>query len=143
MSVAPIRRGWDALLDGEARQVLERDFLPPFLNRQRWFAGKARLIDRVRIDDVGTGAGFPETTRLMLISVSFGDGGTDQYFLPMGLMFGSEAEVFSREMPGPSIGRLDRSRGGPVLVVDCLGHPSFCQALLESIAQDRSISTLR
>ncbi|WP_435016999.1 1,4-alpha-glucan branching protein GlgB [Tundrisphaera sp. TA3] len=138
MSVAPIRRGWDALLEGEARQVLERDLLPPFLNRQRWFAGKARPIDRVRIVDAVGGPGLPETTRLALISVTFNDGGTDRYFLPLGLMFGAEAEVFSRDRPGPSIGRLDRSKGGPVLVVDSLSQPGVGQALLEAIAEGRS-----
>ena len=142
MSVAPTKRGWDALLDGEARAVLERDCLPPFLNRQRWFAGKARLIDRVRILEVGEGGGggLPETVRLILLSVEFDEGGFDRYFLPLGLMFGPEAEVFARDNPGRSVARLDKSRGGPVLVYDALADPAVARGLLDAIASGKSIA---
>ena len=33
---------WETLLDGNVRTLIERDLLLPFLQRQRWFGGKAR-----------------------------------------------------------------------------------------------------
>src|SRR5687767_8310655 len=35
---------WDTLLDGNVRTLIERDLLIPFLQRQRWFGGKARGV---------------------------------------------------------------------------------------------------
>ena len=44
---------WDTLLDGNVRTLIERESLLPFLQRQRWFGGKARAIRAARFVDWG------------------------------------------------------------------------------------------
>ena len=44
---------WSRTLAGASRRLLERDYLAPFLRRQRWFAANG-AIERVRIADWGT-----------------------------------------------------------------------------------------
>ena len=44
---------WDTLLDGNVRTLIERDLLMPFLQRQRWFGGKARGVRSARFIDWG------------------------------------------------------------------------------------------
>jgi len=44
---------WDTLLDGNVRTLIERESLGPFLQRQRWFGGKARALRSVRFVDWG------------------------------------------------------------------------------------------
>src|SRR4051812_34817185 len=44
---------WDTLLDGNVRTLIERDLLLPFLQRQRWFGGKARTARLARFVDWG------------------------------------------------------------------------------------------
>ena len=39
---------WDTLLDGNVRTLIERDLLVGFLQRQRWFGGKARAVRTAR-----------------------------------------------------------------------------------------------
>src|SRR4051812_35474263 len=85
MPVVPSRRAWDAVLEGDARRALERDALPSFLPRQRWFAGKARALKSVRFLDRTSGTGLPESTRLTLIEVASDAGHPDTYLLPIGL----------------------------------------------------------
>jgi maltose alpha-D-glucosyltransferase/alpha-amylase len=50
---APLLAGtaWDTLLDGHVRVLLERDCLPGFLKRQRWFGGKSRTMRAARFVD--------------------------------------------------------------------------------------------
>ena len=40
---------WDSLFAPEVRRRLETDLFPAYLLRQRWFGGKARTIERVRL----------------------------------------------------------------------------------------------
>ena len=47
---------WDTLLDGNVRTLIERDLLIPFLQRQRWFGGKARRVRSARFIDWGAAA---------------------------------------------------------------------------------------
>ena len=44
---------WDTLLDGNVRTLIERESLVPFLQRQRWFGGKARALARRRVSSTG------------------------------------------------------------------------------------------
>ena len=126
---------WDAILDGKFRDVLEREALPSFVGRQRWFAGKARTIQSLRILDATTGPGLPESTRLALIQVDYESGNPDIYLLPLGLASGAEALRVEREMPTRVIGRVDKNH----VLFDALADPGFCTSLLEAIAKSRSI----
>ena len=45
---------WDTLLDGNVRTLIERDLLAGFLQRQRWFGGKARGIRVGAVRRLGT-----------------------------------------------------------------------------------------
>ena len=44
---------WDSLFAPGVRRRLETDLLPAYLLHQRWFGGKARTIERVRLLDYG------------------------------------------------------------------------------------------
>ena len=43
--------GWEGLFDGVSRERLETVYLPEYLPKQRWFAGKSRHIQSTRIVD--------------------------------------------------------------------------------------------
>ena len=135
MAVVSSKKTWAAVLEGEARLVLERDALPAFLLRQRWFAGKARTIKSVRFLDSSEGPGLPESTRLTLLEVTYASGSPDVYLLPLGMASGLEADRLEREMPKRVIARVEKVG----LLHDALADPAFCSTLLEAIADSRSI----
>ena len=134
MAVAQTKRGWEALLEGEPRRRLEREALPPFLNRQRWFAGKARQIASVRLVDVTLPREVPEPNRLAIVEVAYEGGRLETYFLPLGLATGAEADRVERDSPGRVIGRVE----GVGVVFDALSDPAVSSALLDAIGADRS-----
>ena len=136
MSVLRAEKGWESLLEGEVRDSLERESLPEFLEKQRWFAGKARGLTSARIVESAHPQGFPEGTLLILVEARYRSGDSETYFLPIRLAGGSEAERCAREAPGRVIATLAGLRGDRLLY-DGMADPEVCHALLDAIAEER------
>ena len=60
---------WDTLLDGNVRTLIERDLLMPFLQRQRWFGGKARSVRSARFTDWGLLRRGPQPLFITIVEV--------------------------------------------------------------------------
>ena len=74
---------WETLLEGNVRTLIERERLLPFLQRQRWFGGKARKPRAARFVDWGVLRRGPQPIFLTLVEVDYEDGAREQYFLPL------------------------------------------------------------
>ena len=135
MSVETTKRGPAPFLEGEARRALERDALPSFLPRRRWFAGKARAVQSARFLDASAPGELAGSARLTLVEVAYASGRPDVYLLPLGLATGPAADRIEREEPGRVVARLDKVG----LVYDALADPAVCTALLDTIAGSRAI----
>src|SRR5262249_24160778 len=98
--------GWETLLEGPARQALERDVLPHFLRAQRWFGGKARRVESVRLADWGDLPGGTGQGILALLDVTFADGKTVLYFLPLGIATGAGAAHVLQALRPWAVARL-------------------------------------
>ena len=122
-------------LKGEARRILERDALPSFLPRQRWFAGKSRRMESVRFLDSTAPGELAGPACLTIVEVSYASGRPDTYLLPLGVATGVEADRIAREEPGRVLARLE----GVGLIHDALAEPEVSSALLDAIARTRSI----
>jgi maltose alpha-D-glucosyltransferase / alpha-amylase len=90
---------WDELFEGKPVGKLE-SALPAFLKRHRWFAGKARPIQRTKLLDVVTVHDVPEVTsevarpsqpstknlpatRLLFVRVEYVEGEPETYVIPV------------------------------------------------------------
>ncbi len=139
MALLHVEGGWDTWIHGVARETLEREVLPGFLPRQRWFAGKARALERVRIVDETAPGALPGTTVLLLIEARFRDGGRDIYLLPLGVATGASADPL-RNDPRWFVADLAGPEGRGVLY-DALADDAFCEGLLDAMAQGRAFRT--
>jgi len=77
-----IRRTWEEIVFGEARNELEL-ILPTYLQGQRWFGGKARKILSARLVDA---VGVPYRAAkgyLALVRVDYMDADSELYSLPL------------------------------------------------------------
>ena len=83
---------WETLLEGNVRTLIERERLLPFLQRQRWFGGKARKTRNARFIDWGVLRRGPQPIFLTLIEVEYDDGPRDQYFLPLTVCASADAK---------------------------------------------------
>jgi maltose alpha-D-glucosyltransferase/alpha-amylase len=140
MAVGESSEVWEALIGGPTWEWIERESLPEFLKRQRWFAAKARELRAVRMADSARPVGFPSSSLLALVEVEFAEGEPDTYFLPLAAASGREAERVGREVPQRIIATWERS-DGPALLYDGLADHGTCWALLTAIESNRSAPT--
>jgi maltose alpha-D-glucosyltransferase/alpha-amylase len=132
---------WQNVLDVGTRVVLEKQALAPFLQRQRWFASKARAIKQARFTDwtalrQGTHPAF-----LAVVSIEYVDGWTESYFVPLALLSGADADRALKEVPGAVLARITGARKG--VIVDGLRDDDLCGRMLKLIDQGDEVRTVR
>jgi maltose alpha-D-glucosyltransferase/alpha-amylase len=127
---------WETLLDDSIRQIVERDHLLQYLQRQRWFSGKARQPASARIVDWGPLVRGEEPAFLTLVDVTFADGGMDRFFLPVGTKAGKGALAIEQEHPESVIARISGDRQG---VLHEHLEDRIATVLLETIEKARAI----
>ena len=133
---------WDDLLRGRGREALEQ-ILPDYLQRQRWFGGKARRIKEARILEtipVGTGS---SKSYLTLIRAGYFEGESELFLLPLGFMARNLARLKPEDLPYGAAAQIKQGNGKAEkegLLVDALGDKAFCRSLLAVLARGRRVS---
>src|ERR1700741_5037253 len=87
---------WERILEGEAPTPLEA-CLPDVLKSRRWFAGKARVIQSVRIVESVPIPARSNTVVVLLIRVEYVDGTHEMYTFPLTAAFGEQATRIQEE----------------------------------------------
>jgi maltose alpha-D-glucosyltransferase / alpha-amylase len=128
---------WDSLLDGSLRGIVEKQALVPFMQRQRWFGGKARTVASARFVDWVTLRRGTHPAFLSIVEVAYGEGGTERYVVPLAMAGGAEAEAVEQQFGHAVVSRITGARKG--LLYDGLFDDGVCTALLEAIQQKREI----
>jgi maltose alpha-D-glucosyltransferase/alpha-amylase len=132
----PVAGGWETMLEGTARAALEQAVLPGFLRAQRWFGGKARRLEQVRLTDWGDLPAGDGRAFLVLLEVAFADGGSDLYFLPLAVTAGR----LNPELRPWVLARLTGPEDEAVLH-DALADDAVCLALLDAVGAGREFHT--
>jgi maltose alpha-D-glucosyltransferase/alpha-amylase len=132
MTTITLPGGWNTLLDGEPRRVLEQEVLPSYLPAQRWYMAKARRLTAVRLVESTELGSLADRAALVLIEAAYDDGPSERYFLPWVLRDDSDPS------PDGSICRVEGPEGRAVLR-DALTDEGSCRALLAAIAGQRTL----
>jgi maltose alpha-D-glucosyltransferase/alpha-amylase len=132
---------WDTLLDGNVRTLIERDLLLPFLQRQRWFGGKARAARSARFVDWGLLRRGAQPLFLTLVDVEFDQGDRERYFLPLAMCPSAEAKGLEERSPHVILANLTGARKG--VVFDAWVDDRFGRTLLDAIEREEQIRTKR
>ena len=123
---------WQSALTGPARGLIESDYLPKFLYRQRWFAGAARSVEQIVVEDwllldeVGAA--------ILLAGVKYSDGGPESYIVPLKLAKGEESGWIADSNPDAMLTVWDTG-SGERLIYDATFDEPFRQALLKLISE--------
>jgi maltose alpha-D-glucosyltransferase/alpha-amylase len=128
---------WDSIFDGSMRTIIERRALLPFLQRQRWFGGKARPLAYVRFVDWTTLRRGSHPAFLTIIEVEYRDGGRERYVLPLAMTSGDEATAIEQHYPAAILSRISGARKG--LLYDGLFDNQTCATLLAAIRERREV----
>ena len=109
--------------------VLEASRLRLFLERQRWFAGKAQTISAVGVVDL---LEIDGRSWLAIIAVTYEGGARQEYLLPLAVVDATAAEVLHGERPEAMFAEVD----GGGMVIDGVFDNALCSTLLAMIQGD-------
>jgi maltose alpha-D-glucosyltransferase/alpha-amylase len=132
---------WETLLEGNVRTLIERERLLPFLQRQRWFGGKARRARAARFIDWGVRRRGPQPLFLTLVEVEYDDGGREQYFLPLTICGSADARTIDERAAHAIVANITGARKG--ILFDAVMDDGFAQTILDEIAQQDQTKTRR
>jgi len=122
---------WPGVLEGRGRETLER-LLPEYVQRQRWFGGKSRPIETVKVTDWSLLDGGH--LALVWVDVHYTEGEPDTYLAPMAMAFGEECEAVVEHHGQAVLTKIFSTRGAGVLY-DGMMRDESAQALLRLMAQ--------
>ncbi|HXH23660.1 MAG TPA: putative maltokinase, partial [Vicinamibacterales bacterium] len=128
---------WDTLLDGSLRGIVERQALVPFLQRQRWFLGKARAVRRARFVDWATVRRGAHPAFITIVEVEYADGPPERYLLPLAMAGGQEAAAIEQHWHIAVAARITGARKG--LLYDGLYDDGLCAALVAAVEHGHDI----
>jgi maltose alpha-D-glucosyltransferase/alpha-amylase len=126
--------GWRSLLQGRAKSVLERDVLPAFLSRRRWFAERGNTSTLVHVDDAITLAPGDPGLGLALVEAK-GKREAADYLLPLMVKW----TRFEPAHPHPNA--LAAVRRGPRegTLLDATADPGFISFVLENLQTSQTL----
>jgi maltose alpha-D-glucosyltransferase/alpha-amylase len=130
---------WETLLDGNVRTLIERDLLLPFLQRQRWYGGKARNARSARFTDWGLLRRGPQLLFLTLVQVEFEDAEREQYFLPLTICAAADTKGLEEGFAYAVLANLTGARKG--VLFDAWLDDRFARTLLETFDRQDEAKT--
>jgi len=137
-----VRRGWETVFQRKAREKLEEEVLLSYLAGCRWFGGKGRKIRKIGIiENIPIGKEDP-VTYLLLLKVSYIEGETETYLLPVSFASGEEAYRIIDEKPHAIIARLEDEHNEGI-IYDSIYSEKLRKDLLEMIIKRRSIKGMK
>ncbi|MDQ5825199.1 MAG: putative maltokinase [Chloroflexota bacterium] len=127
---APMK-SWEEVFQGKNKVALEK-LLPDYLMTVRWFGGKARQIQRVELTSTIPLPCEQLKPYIATIDVSYEDGGSQTYVLPLDFAQGKRGEQIENDSPQAVIARFEVG-GTEGMLYDASQDKQFASLLLESI----------
>jgi maltose alpha-D-glucosyltransferase/alpha-amylase len=122
------KKSWRAVLEGKQRSRLEDEVLPGYMASVRWFGGKARNLQRVRIAELLPLSRDESAALILLLETTYTEGPPDLYLLPLGFAAGERAAQLGTDSPHAVIARLAVDEA-PGVLFDA-AHDELCRAHL-------------
>jgi maltose alpha-D-glucosyltransferase/alpha-amylase len=131
---------WRIGIAEKVRDQLEREVLPAFVAKRRWFGGKGERLARVALADHVEWPGEGRSFLVTLVHVERERGERVTYFLPLDLLWGDPDGESLRAIAPYAIAKARRQAEVGV-IADALGDEAFCRALLAAIAAGGELKT--
>jgi maltose alpha-D-glucosyltransferase / alpha-amylase len=149
-----LTKGWSGWFAGHGLELL-RSTLPAWLPRQRWFGAKTRTIQSIRLLDwvelpaaiaanttILPAADLPAPSSippvLLYIEISYVEGSTDVYQVPLAFSTGADAEQLIAAAPQGVLATFTTPIG-PAILHDAAGREDTRQGLLTLIERNTTL----
>ncbi|MBK7768559.1 MAG: maltose alpha-D-glucosyltransferase [Sulfuritalea sp.] len=128
---------WRIAMAEKTRAQMEREILPRYLRRQRWYAAKSEPLERASIAEHAL-LKKGETEWLLALVDIHGAAEPARYFLPLALAFEDSDEERTKALSAVAIANVRQQTNTGVLA-DAMADEPFCRALVEAIGAKREL----
>jgi maltose alpha-D-glucosyltransferase / alpha-amylase len=125
------------LADGQRAQI-EREILPNHIQSCRWFGSKARTFRHLRVIEQTAISSGPDAARLWFVEVSYLDGPTEIYSLPVKIASDEVARAVSRNTSHAIIARFAGAK--ETVLYDAIWDANFRSQLFGAIVQNQTMN---
>ncbi len=133
-----VSRSWENVFQAKMEEKLQEEILPSYINGCRWFGGKGKKLRHVTIIENVLIGKNGLSMHLLLLRVSYVEGESEIYLLPVSFLSGTEAENIIEEKPHTIIARV-RVGDTDGIVYESIYSEEFRRTLLDMIAKKHSI----
>ena len=132
LALATLVDVWSAEIHGSLASLL-----PAFLTNAHWFRGENRRIRSLRIlDSIPVIAG---KSAMMLVRIEYTSGDPEDYFVPLAMARGDEAQMIRNERPRSALAEVRAADGSVALLYDAAANSDFSTALLDAFARRKRL----
>jgi maltose alpha-D-glucosyltransferase/alpha-amylase len=134
-----ITHGWRGVLEDRVRRDLERRSLPPFVQNQRWFAGKDARLSELRIARHAVLTRGDESFLVTEVEASFVGREPQRYHLPLAAAWGEDQIGYGAPLAPFTLAKVRRAQRIGALY-DATAGEGFARALLAGLRQGGSVA---
>jgi maltose alpha-D-glucosyltransferase/alpha-amylase len=131
-------KNWNELMYSTKLEVLENEILPVYLMKMRWFGGKARSIQHIKVIEHATLSSKDDAIRLLLLEVTYQDGLPDLYQLSLAFCMEDEGFKLMETHPKSIVSRITINEKKGVLY-DAVFGKAFRQEIMQLIATNHQL----
>ena len=128
---------WRIAMAEKTRAQLEREILPRYLRRQRWYAAKTEPIERATIAEHAMLKSGDTEWLLALVDIH-GAAEPARYFMPLAMSFEDSEEDRSHALAAVAIANV-RQQASTGVLADAMADEPFCRALVAAIGAGREL----
>lgn len=135
-----VQKRIENLMEGRQRDKVESEILPEYLRANRWFGGKGRVIDRVRIRDIIPLALQSTTSQqyfLLTLDVYYEEGLPEAYLVPASYSPIDISGQLIEKNPQAIISKVGIDKNTPGLFFDAMYDESFRKLLFKMVSEER------
>ncbi len=126
--------GWQSVVSGRGRQLLENQALPEFMPNQRWYGAKGTKIERIQLAGGSEIDSNGDSWLLGMYAVQLVDGRQQQYFAPFGKIWDSAEEDPLQSLWPQTIAKIRKNAKAGVLC-DATSSPEFVRCFARHILE--------
>ena len=128
---------WRIGMADKIRSQFERDLMPAFMLRQRWYASKTEPLKSVSL---AASAMLESPLGQWLLALFDTQGPLERarYFAPLAIAFDDDNEERTRELGALAVSKV-RQQAQVGVLADAMGDEPFCRALIEAIGASRNL----
>lgn len=140
--VVSVTGSWETVFRGRTKEILEKEILPVYITGCRWFGGKSREIQSIKIVENISLKEDAYVSQLLLLAVWHTTRTCDYYLLPVSFTSGDKAESIIMENPYAILTHL-KCETAEGIIYDSVHDEEFRKILLTMIIKKQRIAGLQ